>query len=214
MLAVLVGWFLTVFTGTLESDPNLGWRNERAVGNMVTFSYFFVVFALAISALIPAYFLLVAALPSTIADELYRAMTQSPVGIVKGCVHAPNDQRWELACDPDNCRYQWLVNIGGSAFYVPDFEGTRKTMRCNPEQAAAAPDAAAAAPGAKSSMAEMLDSGTDYIPVRIHGGLSVPWYVIIVSIMGGAVSMWRRVPEYQRRAVDPADKLSPAKASI
>lgn len=36
----------------------------------------------------------------------------------------------------------------------------------------------------------------------IHGGLVVPLYFIILSMMGAAVSMMRRVPEYQRRVTN------------
>lgn len=35
--------------------------------------------------------------------------------------------------------------------------------------------------------------------IRISGGLVVPLYIIVLALMGGAVSMTRRVPEYQRR---------------
>jgi hypothetical protein len=34
----------------------------------------------------------------------------------------------------------------------------------------------------------------------VHGGLSVPWYVIMLAVMGASVSMIRRVPEYQMQA--------------
>jgi hypothetical protein len=34
----------------------------------------------------------------------------------------------------------------------------------------------------------------------VHGGLSVPWYVIMLAVMGASVSMMRRVPEYQMQA--------------
>jgi hypothetical protein len=40
--------------------------------------------------------------------------------------------------------------------------------------------------------------------VRITGGLVVPLYVVVVALMGAAVSMTRRVPEYQRR-LSPGD---------
>jgi hypothetical protein len=38
---------------------------------------------------------------------------------------------------------------------------------------------------------------------EIHGGLIVPLYVVILSLIGGAVSMTRRVPEYQKRVYLP-----------
>ncbi|MGE3539345.1 MAG: hypothetical protein AB7N91_18175 [Candidatus Tectimicrobiota bacterium] len=48
--------------------------------------------------------------------------------------------------------------------------------------------------------------------VRIYGGLLVPIYIIVLAFIGGAVSMTRRVPEYQRRAADPDDLMTPEKA--
>jgi hypothetical protein len=37
---------------------------------------------------------------------------------------------------------------------------------------------------------------------KIRGGMIVPLYVIILALFGSAISMTRRVPEYQRRAMD------------
>jgi hypothetical protein len=49
--------------------------------------------------------------------------------------------------------------------------------------------------------------------LRIQGGLVVPLYVVVLSLMGGAVSMTRRVPEYQRRTLDIEDRdMTPDKA--
>lgn len=40
----------------------------------------------------------------------------------------------------------------------------------------------------------------EIVAVHVHDGLVIPLYVILVSIMGAAVSLSRRLPEYQRRA--------------
>ena len=59
-----------------------------------------------------------------------------------------------------------------------------------------------------------------FYPVMVYGGLAVPWYFIMLAIMGAAVSMARRVPEYQRDvhvpdpsddAKDPVTPVDPAK---
>jgi hypothetical protein len=47
---------------------------------------------------------------------------------------------------------------------------------------------------------------------QITGGLVVPLYVIVLALFGGAISMTRRVPEYQRRALDSRDPLTNAEA--
>ncbi len=46
----------------------------------------------------------------------------------------------------------------------------------------------------------------------INGGLVVPLYVVVLALFGGAISMTRRVPEYQRRAMDSHDVLTNAEA--
>lgn len=47
---------------------------------------------------------------------------------------------------------------------------------------------------------------------EINGGLVVPLYVVVLALFGGAISMTRRVPEYQRRAMDSQDVLTNAEA--
>jgi len=47
---------------------------------------------------------------------------------------------------------------------------------------------------------------------KISGGIVVPLYVVLLSLMGSAVSMTRRVPEYQRRALDPKEAFTNAQA--
>ena len=42
---------------------------------------------------------------------------------------------------------------------------------------------------------QLVGEGGNYI---LHGGLSVPLYLIVIALLGGAVSMTRRVPEIQR----------------
>src|SRR5439155_8420943 len=44
------------------------------------------------------------------------------------------------------------------------------------------------------------DVSGENILVHVRGGLVVPLYFVIVSLMGGAVGLLRRVPEIQRRS--------------
>ena len=53
---------------------------------------------------------------------------------------------------------------------------------------------------------------TDKALGQINGGLVVPLYVVVLALFGGAISMTRRVPEYQRRAMDSQDVLTNAEA--
>ncbi len=43
--------------------------------------------------------------------------------------------------------------------------------------------------------------------VKVHGGLVVPWYFITLALVGAAVSLARRVPELQKKAIT-ADSLN------
>lgn len=36
--------------------------------------------------------------------------------------------------------------------------------------------------------------------VEVHGGIAVPLFVVVLAFIGGAVSLSRRIPEYQRRS--------------
>ncbi len=46
----------------------------------------------------------------------------------------------------------------------------------------------------------------------ISGGLVVPLYVIVMALMGSAISMTRRVPEYQRSAMSAQDPMTNVEA--
>ena len=46
----------------------------------------------------------------------------------------------------------------------------------------------------------------------ISGGLVVPLYIIVLALIGSAVSMTRRVPEYQRSAMSVTDSMSNSEA--
>jgi hypothetical protein len=122
--------------------------------------------------------------------ELFRIMTlESPISISLACSVPlpPEDPKaipLNLQCGTkDQPHYEWLLNIGGAA-------------------------------GQQSWnwAAKGQEELWKHPPVQIHGGLVVPIYVIMLAFIGGAVSMTRRVPEYQRRAADPDDNLTPEQA--
>jgi hypothetical protein len=119
------------------------------------------------------------------APSLQQLMIFSPIGVTPGCKAYPIDadtrsELKELACG--NRTDQWVINIGG----ITQREVSRPT--------------ADATPGAAPS--EGASHGPVAWPVvTIQGGLVVPLYVIVLSLMGAAVSMTRRVPEYQQRLI-------------
>lgn len=80
-------------------------------------------------------------------------------------------------------QFAWLIAIGGvtSREYA-------KVLPAGPT-AASAPMA-----GAPSAPATQF--------VVVHGGLVAPLYVVVLAFIGGAISLSRRLPEYQRRSSD------------
>ena len=64
-----------------------------------------------------------------------------------------------------------------------------------PPLAPAAPAAAASALAAKPP----ASAASSPSHVEVVGGLAVPFFVLVMSFIGGAVSLSRRIPEYQRR---------------
>lgn len=105
---------------------------------------------------------------------------------MKGCVHS-DDLKWELACsEKDPFKLEWFINIGGAA--------RPGSLPSN---------------GATTSGYAAVDSWIEaksYRPMIVHGGLVIPWYFIALALMGAAVSLARRIPEYQRRALEPKDE--------
>ena len=77
--------------------------------------------------------------------------------------------------DRKNPEPQWVLNIGG---YV--------TALTNAPQISGA---------VTSSPAQISPNSVQ--EVVVHGGLAIPLYVVILSILGGAINMTRKVPLYQ-----------------
>ncbi len=186
-VALGIWWFLSVFTTNLspiKDDPS----TQRAIRNMVYFSYCFILISIGIS-LLP---LIVFLLPAQWTNTAYAGMVESPIAIGLGCVtddKENKDQKWELACQPDPEPDEWLINIGG------DVMSLLKT-----------PCADLSAPND-----EAVGLTHCFPRLRVHGGISVPFYFIFVSLMGAAVSMTRRIPEYQRKALED-NEFTPAMA--
>jgi hypothetical protein len=53
----------------------------------------------------------------------------------------------------------------------------------------------------------LLQPRGDFPPMTVHGGITVPFYFVLLAMIGAAVSLARRVPEYQRRILNEKDKL-------
>jgi hypothetical protein len=173
-------WFVRVFTIPLPNDRA---PTEADLIPMVRFCYVFTLLVIAISVIGP---LLVTLFPST----EYNLMSRAPIALVKGCVHS-DDSRWELACSPtDPYKSEWFISIGGGIR-----SGLVRTEVAHPADPT----------NAVSPIDKWIEFGQSHMMI-VHGGLVVPWYFIALALMGAAVSLARKVPEYQRRALDKDDK--------
>ncbi|MGH8532625.1 MAG: hypothetical protein ACREV1_07835 [Gammaproteobacteria bacterium] len=118
--------------------------------------------------------LLASVLPFFLLKEV--GLKGEALGIAVGCAEGNGEDRElpsEILCDDkEHPNRFWLVNIGGAAKLV--------------KQSANEGGGAASAPSI----------------VKITGGLVIPLYVLVLALMGAAVSMTRRVPEYQMRVTE------------
>ncbi len=213
LTSILVVWFVTVFSRKVTPGPV---AKEREIIPMIRFCYVFMIVSFLLS-LAPAF----AVLFTT--PSFYIAMVRSPVGVVKGCVHYPKDPDWELACSGnDPYKAQWMLNIGGSVRFREPVPAASPVAAASPSKAIAASPANVSddpaaptptpTPGPTPSVVDTSIRSDPFRPtVVVHGGLAVPWYFLTLAIVGAAVSLARRVPEYQRRATSAEDTLNGAK---
>jgi hypothetical protein len=177
ILALLLsGWWFVRVFTT--PLPIDGPVTEKDLMPMVRFCYVFTLMVLAISVVGPVLIIL-------FPNPDYDLVARGPVSLVKGCVHSDN-LKWELACDEkDPFKLEWFINIGGAA------------------RPGSLPSSG---PTSKYSVVDTWIEAKSYRPMIVHGGLVIPWYFIALALMGAAVSLARRIPEYQRRALDQNDK--------
>jgi hypothetical protein len=104
-------------------------------------------------------------------EQVVNAMEQAPVGLVKGCSDAVK-------------KPQWLVNIGGA-------------VRSRALEAESPPEEPRTAAGDASASA--AQTSADAITPYIEGGLVVPFFVLILALLGGAINMTMKVPTIQEQ---------------
>ena len=182
----MVVWFLFVFTTDLTSDANEA-KTQIALKRMILFCYVFTFITLMVAAL-P---FVITLLPPNTVRNLYAEMVESPVALGLGCVRQhirPEDSHWEVVCREDQFADQWLINIGGYTLAAP------------PEDIV---------PGIDNHITGLVYSFPRMI---IHGGITVPFYFVFISLLGAAVSMTRKIPEYQSRLLNQNDPLEPPEA--
>jgi hypothetical protein len=147
-----------------------------------------------------------------------------PIAIVRGCVEPLQDDSDGTSARPDlksvpkevRCKTnadQWLINIGGTIVEQPKPSAPVNQTVPGKEAEGQKKPAQANAPGKPPVLTANTSSASAL--VKVYGGLVVPLYFVIVALMGGAVSLLRRVPEIQRRSehdyvgTEKEPKLSP-----
>ena len=186
-LALMLAFFW-LFRG-INADAN-------QLKGIINYCYAYIVFALS------AVILPLVALPSL--PMFYDVMTQSPIGIVIGCSIPPYIEtvtglRNQQPKDDNqlNARDQQKGGDQKSAPRIDD-RFVPKELRCDANTDQWVVNIGGAI------LRRAPEEAAPLRVVQITGGLVVPLYAIVLSLMGAVVSMTRRVPEYQRR-VSPGD---------
>jgi len=195
----IVFFFFYVFRGTEAT--------KTALEDIITYCYAFLAFSLAVS-ILP--FVILPHVPAAM-----DIMKTSPIGILKGCSALPDDAQairipGELKCGTH--ADQWVVNIGGlivePASSAEPRDGASQRIiidgDTDADYAGRARAYRAALHADDASAGQAQPNAHSFPPVNIQGGLVVPLYVVVLSLMGATVSMTRRVPEFQRR-MTPGD---------
>lgn len=203
----LSGMFLLAFTGS-PTPARMGW--------MVRYCYFFCFLAVA-TAIVP-FFLLDASLEGSshmnkVSDKTsIKGMQHSlneylsgnkAIGVVVGCRMSGDPQPY---VDCGKSGFQWVVHIGGTLHKAP-VPGTQSEAKRYAGQVAAPAfrhaDFRLPAAG-MTSQASTMDGAvrvdeSQLEPKRyyVEGGIVFPLYLIVISLIGGAVSLTRRVPVMQ-----------------
>lgn len=172
---ILVVTFFGLFRG-IKAD-------EGQLSRIITYCYAFIVFSL-FAPILP--FIALPLIP-----QLYDTMTKSPVGIVAGC-SVPSGQSDKV-----------VVKGNDKAGTKDEIVVAKVEDRTVPKELRCKSETDQWVVNIGGSITSESDS-KEFRLVQIRGGLVIPLYAVVLSLMGAAVSMTRRVPEYQRR-ISPGD---------
>ena len=207
-VAALFVWGFYVFTGS---------ATDRKLNQIIAFCYIFTIVAL-VGSTMPWW------IPGLLTID---QDGRPPAEVLRGCAvdtGSPGEIPPGVLCGKDdNPNYQWVLTIGGVVQEPPKAapavqprptqasSGSKKGQASSPRAQAdpspkkkPAPVAETPPPAPQAPSAASL--------YRIRGGIVVPLYVVVLSLMGGAVSMTRQVPEAQRRAMSGQDPYTNEKA--
>lgn len=200
LLAIAI--FLGLFTGELNAV-----NGRTRLRQMAVFSY---LFALTLMALVLVSF----KFPQIFAPD---TATGSAFSITPACARPAAESGVPEGIDCAKGAFQWVINIGGVRV-TPDPVGKSTATATKPAANPAVStysDTATDAADKPITQASTIPGqpGVPTIPnnvSQLQGGLVVPLFVVIVALMGGTVSMTRRVPEIQKQAWRYLELIAPA----
>jgi hypothetical protein len=170
---LLAIWFITCFTG--DADATLGHAFVFA------YAFTFASFALLVTPLI-------------LTEHQGGAAVRPPDGVlqlVSGCVKSDDSDKGDAVSRVTRCP-DWAASAPIAASAPGGYENARRF-----------PWLVSIGGVSVRQYVPLLDQ-PDFKPqvsfAIIEGGLAVPLFVIVLAFIGGAVSLSRRIPEYQRRS--------------
>ena len=195
-VACFAAWFLAAFTGDAREKTS----------SMFVFAYLFT-FA--------SFVLLV--LPPTESDALNGL---SPLAIVRGCAIKGADDPGlvpyprSMLCEPGTPAA--AAAPAANAVFAPAATGGAATVCPAPSSSGYLALLVVGGVSGERGPVGCCAVGKQCLYVRISSGLAVPMYVIVLAFVGGAVSLSRRIPEYQKRsdATYQATDEQPALAAV
>ncbi len=186
VIVLLAIAFFGVFTG--RGSP---FKNRMAI----VFSYCIMLLFLAIP-------LTVTNIALVLAAPDFRRMEQAPVGIL---IAKP----WGAKAEEPP---QWVLNIGGhakplatpavAAGSAPITSGVANTGTVNP-----------ASPANPPAVANSDPSGSPIEPRELEGGIAIPFYVLVLAVIGGAINMARQIPKYHQEGEQSVLAFTPLQSA-
>lgn len=202
LVFLIVGTFVFVFTG--NRTPG---KNRVAI----ILSYCMIIISLAVPLLAP--FVFVRTFP-----DVMEAMKESPVGLLITKGEKQEQTQWVLnigghvkrpdsPCEELESAASGKPVGGRPTFGAPAQEegkvassaasGSTSMTQSQPS-GSSAPAVQSSSNGVAAGQKNQSPSETESDVVNLEGGLAIPLYVILLSIIGGAINMTRKVPRIQR----------------
>lgn len=116
---------------------------------------------------------------------LVEMMEKAPIGLIRA--------RSSGTLEP-----QWLINVGGTVFELQPGSGNQRDAEARDGKGSDTSGAATSEAPKEASLIDLFKgSAEDKVVHVVVGGITVPFYVILLAIFGAGINMTRRVPQIQ-----------------